>query len=330
MKLNKIDLKTLWNLDYNARISLSELSKKVGISKQNMNYRLKKLISEGVLIGFMSVIDTHHLGYLTYRVYFRYKNVNEEKEKEIIDYLKKHHYVLWLVSTSGSWDLEVVFTARNFIHFNNILKEVKEEFGKFFSKYNISMSIVMYHFKRDYILNKKRENFAPSYYGFEPKKEKLDNLDIRILIELSKNCRQNNQEIGRKLGVTYQTIKKRIKNLETKKIIQSHRVLIDMEKIGKKYYKATISLNNPNKNEEKMLYSFCSQHNFVVYLVEVLGEWQLEIEAEVEDEDKFTELLRKLRNKFPELIIDYNILRVTKEHKLNYFPMGEEVLEKLL
>jgi len=30
-----------------------------------------------------------------------------------------------------------------------------------------------------------------------------------------------------------------------------------------------------------------------------------------------------LRNKFPELILGYEIFQVTKEHKLNYFPMGK-------
>src|SRR3989344_6049007 len=238
MSLDKIDFRILWNLDYTARIPLSELAKKVNISKQNLNYRLKKLIKDEVLLGFMSVIDIHHLGYLTYRTYFRFKNVDEKKEKEIIDYFKKNDYVLWFVSISGSWDLEAVFTARNFIHFNNILKKVKEDLGEYFSKYNTSSSIVNYHFKRDYLLNQKREEFSPKYYGFEPKQEKLDKLDVDILIQLSENCRQNNQEIAKKVGVTYHTIKHRIKELEQKKIIQSHRVLINLPAINRKFYKA--------------------------------------------------------------------------------------------
>jgi Lrp/AsnC family transcriptional regulator, regulator for asnA, asnC and gidA len=322
--LDKINLKILQELDYNARIPYSKLAKKINISKQNLNYRIKKLIKEKVILGFMSVIDTHKLGNLTYRVYFRYKGVNEEKEKEIISHLKNNENVLWLVSTTGSWDLEAVFIAKNFIHFNNILKKVKEDLGKYFTKYNISMSIVNNHFQRDYLLNKTREEFKPKYYGFEPKQEKLDDLDTQILAELSKDCRQNNQEIGKKLGVTYHTIQNRIKNLESKKIIQAHRILINLEKINRKYFKAFISLNNPTKEEEKKLYSYCSQFNFVVYLVEVLGGWQLEIETEVESQDKLTELLRKIRNEFPDLIIDYNILQVTKEHKLNYFPNDKQ------
>ena len=325
MSLDKTNLKILYNLDYNARIPLTELSKKVSISKQNLNYRLKKLINDNVILGFMSVIDIHHLGYLTYRLYFRFKNVDSDKEKEIIDYFKKNNNVLWLVSTSGSWDLEIVFVARNSIHLNNIFKKIKENLGNYFSKYNYSASIFNYHFKRDYLLDSKREELVPKYYGFEPKKENLDKLDSDILIQLSKNCRQNNQEIGKKLGVTYHTIKNRIKSMEERKIIQSHRILINLEKINRKFYKALVKLNNPTKEDEKKIYSFCSQFNFVVYLVEVLGEWQLEIETEVKNQEEFTELLRQIRNNFSDLILDYEILQVTKEHKLNYFSIGDEM-----
>src|SRR3989344_271865 len=325
MTLDKTDYKILYNLDYNARMSLSELAQNVNLSKQNLNYRLKKLINDNVLIGFMSMIDIHRLGYLTYRIYFRFKNVDSQKEEEIITYFKNNNHILWFVSTSGSWDLEAVFTARNDIHLNNLFKKVKEDFGRHFSKYNISSSIFNYHFKRDYLLNKKREEFTPKYYGFEPKREELDELNVDILIQLSENCRQNNQEIAKKLGVTYHTVKNRIHVLEKKKIIQSHRILINLQKVNRKFYKTLISLNNPAKEEEKRLYTFCSQFNFVVYLVEVLGQWQLEIETEVENQEEFTELLRQIRNNFSELILDYEILQVTKEHKLNYFSIESKV-----
>ncbi|MBI5391149.1 AsnC family transcriptional regulator [Candidatus Woesearchaeota archaeon] len=328
MSIDKTDYKILWNLDYHARMPLSGLAHKVNLSKQSLNYRLKKLIRDNVLLGFRSMIDIHRLGYLTYRIYFRFKNVDSRKEEEIIAYLKSNNHVLWLASISGSWDVEAVFTARNTIHLNNLFKKIKEDFGQHFSKYNISSSIINYHFQRDYLLAKKREEFIPRYYGFEPKPQELDQLDVGILVQLSENCRQNHQEIARKLGVTYHTIKHRIEAMEQKSIIQSHRAFMNLSAINRIFYKALIKLNNPTKRDEQKLYSYCQQWNVVVYLVEVLGEWQLEIETEVENQEEFTELLRQLRNNFSDMILDYETLQVTKEHKLNYFPMGQEIMLK--
>ncbi len=327
--VDKIDHKLLYYLHYNARTPLSKLAKNIGISKQNLNYRLKRLVRLEVIQNFMTVIDIHRLGFLTYRIYLRYKNVNEKKEQEIINYLKNHKNVLWLVSIIGSWDLEIVFVARNYIHFNNIFKKIKEDFGAHFSKYNISYTIVNYHFKRDYLINQRREGFSQKYYGFEPKQEYIDKLDVRILLQLSENCRQSNQEIGQKLSVTYHTIKNRIMVMEKKQIIQTHRITINLNKLNYHYYKALIRLNNPTKEEEKKIYTFCSQYNFVTYLVEIIGEWQFEVECEVENQNQFIDFLRKLRNHFPELILDYDMIQITKEHKLNYFPTAEETLKQM-
>ncbi len=152
----------------------------------------------------------------------------------------------------------------------------------------------------------------------------LDKLDEDILIKLSENCRQSNQEIAKGLGVTYHTIQNHIRDLEQRGILQIHRITLDLSALGRKYYKAAFVLNNPTKEEERKLYTFCSQFNFVCYLVEALGEWQFEVETEVQNEEEFMDLLRKIRNEFSELILDYHIFQVTKEHYLNYFPLQKE------
>lgn len=79
---------------------------------------------------------------------------------------------------------------------------------------------------------------------------------------------------------------------------------------------------------EKELISFISSFQNVTYVVKILGEWEIEIEAEVESETKFSEILREIRNKYPELISNYYTFEVSREIKLNYFPNGEEILTK--
>lgn len=321
VRLDGKDKRILYYLDDNARIPLSELAKKLRISKQNLLYRLKRLEKEEIILKYATIVDIHKLGLLSYRVYFRYGKINDSIEKEIIGYFSKGPEVVWCASLSGSWDLEVVFGLKNFIQLNNILKELKEEFGESISRTNVSMSVVNYHFPRDYLIEQKRGQFKSKYYGFEPIELKLDDTDISILKQLAENCRQNASEIGEKIGVTYHTVQQRIKQLEKKQIIQGHRILIDFSKVGKEYYKTLFSLGTLSKKDEQDLYSFLSSFNFVVYIIEVLGEWNLEVEYEVENSDEIDYLIRELRNRFPKLISDYMTLKVTKENKLNYLPI---------
>ena len=74
--------------------------------------------------------------------------------------------------------------------------------------------------------------------------------------------------------------------------------------------------------------AFISSFPNVTYVVKILGEWEIEIEAEVENETKFSEILRTVRNKYPELISDYYTFEVAREIKLNYFPNGEVLLRQ--
>lgn len=319
------DLRILYQLDQNARIPLAELSKKIRMSKQNLVYRLDQLKKKQIINNFTAIIDIHKLGLLSYRVYFRFLKGDDITKNKIINYFSKLSEVIWMVSLSGKWDLEVVFGVKNFIQLNNLLKDVKKSIGQYIQRYDVSMSVVNYHLYRDYLINKKRLDFKYRHYGFEPQEIAIDKLDFLILKELTNDCRQNASQIGEKLKVNYHTIQNRIKKLEKDEIIQGYRVSLDLNKINKEYYKILLKLNNLSEVEEKKLYAFIASYNYVVYLIEVLGGWDLEIECEVDKYTQIDTLIIDVRNKFPNLIIDYETIKITQEHVLNYLPKSNTI-----
>jgi DNA-binding Lrp family transcriptional regulator len=328
-RLDKKDFRILYELDFNSRMPTTELARRVGLSQQVADYRLRSLVKEGVIVGAMALIDPHKLGYFSFRAYMRFQNVTPKKETEIIDYFKKHLPSLWVISTSGRWDLESVLVCRNPVHFGNVIKKMKADIGAYIRDYNLSASVVNYHFKRSYLIGAERTHSIYPRYGFEPAIEHLDEIDIKILEILSKDARKSNVEIGKEVGLTYNAVKKRIERLEERGVIQGYRVLIDLGKIRKRYYKALITLRSVDEKTEKRIYQFCASNPRITYLVEVMGEWDIELEAEVDDEEEFRAIMMSFRDQFGEKIQDYEILHVYKEHKMNYFPMAGEMLERL-
>ncbi len=61
---------------------------------------------------------------------------------------------------------------------------------------------------------------------------KIDELDRKILYELSKNSRESFRQIARRLGVSIATVINRVKRLEEDGIIKGYTVSIDAEKLG--------------------------------------------------------------------------------------------------
>ncbi|MFH1470943.1 MAG: Lrp/AsnC family transcriptional regulator [Candidatus Micrarchaeota archaeon] len=328
-KIDKKDLRILYELDFNSRIPFSKLAKKVGLSQQVTDYRVRSLLSEGVIRGFMAVIEIHKLGYFTFRIYMRLQNLTPKKELGVFNYLKNHPNCVWFITTSGRWDLEALFSCRNPVQFNNIIKRMKSDLGRHIRDYNLSASVVNYHFKRSYLVGAERSPEGYFRYGFEPEIEELDDTEIRILSILSKDARKSNVDIGKATGLTYNAVKNRIKNLEERGILQGYRILIELPKIGRKYYKALISLQGIDEKIERKMYNFCALDSRVTYIVEVMGEWDIEIEAEVSDEEEFRRILVDFRDQFGHYIRDYDVLRVYKEHKMDYFPMTKELIDRI-
>jgi Lrp/AsnC family transcriptional regulator, leucine-responsive regulatory protein len=327
VKMNLKDRKLLFYLDYDARASLTDLSKKLQLSKQNISYKIKKLEEAGIIEKYVSVIDIHKLGYLTYRAYIRLGKLKNQDIKKIEKYFVENPSILWFVSISGTWDYELVSVAKNYIEFAKQFNSIREYLKERLVKFDLSLSIVNLHYKKDYLINNKRKFGNIAYYGYEPKDEKIDLVDTKLLIELSKNCRRSNQEIGKILGVTHHTIKARIQRMEKLGVIQSHRSKIHIQKLGYKHMKAAFHLYPHSEKEEKELATYLSSFPNVTYVVKILGKWEIEIEAEVENEEYFSDILRAVRNKYPNLINDYYTFQVTREIKLNYFPIGELLLK---
>jgi Lrp/AsnC family leucine-responsive transcriptional regulator len=57
IKLDLKDRKILYELDLDARQPLTRIGKKVGLSKDVVSYRMKKLQDEGIIKNYYTVID---------------------------------------------------------------------------------------------------------------------------------------------------------------------------------------------------------------------------------------------------------------------------------
>lgn len=60
--LDQFDRKILDAVSEDARISVTDLAEKIGLSKTPVNARLKRLVQEGYVLGFRAVLNPQKLG----------------------------------------------------------------------------------------------------------------------------------------------------------------------------------------------------------------------------------------------------------------------------
>lgn len=314
IKLDLKDRKILYELDKNARQTNSEIGKKIRLNKNTVNYKIKRLEKEGVILGYYPVIDSSKLGVFLVRCYLKFFNTNSEQEQEIIEWLKKDKRVGVVVQIETIYDLAFISPVKDIYEFDKFWLDFKKKFRKHVWNERVDIFSGVYHFKRKYIINSK----DPESYDLlgENKLAEHDELDLNILRMLSKNAKTPLIDIAETLKTPERTIAFRIKKLEKKKIIQSYRVNINIAKIGYQYFKVNMVLNDM-ANYEK-LFDFTHNHPNIIYYDKTLSNYDFEIDVEIESKEKLIELLKQIKQQFS--IRSTEILSFKEYHKLELIP----------
>lgn len=319
-KLDKFDLKLLNELENNARQTLSQIAKKLKTSQQVVSYRIDSLLKKNILYGFYTIINFTLLGYTSYRTMIRLTNITEEKHKQIIRYLMKHPNVLWLVECGGRWDLIVNFMAKNIIQYNKFMKNLRNKFPKQIQNYDILTTVEVVYFGRDYFTKKIRETKPLPYFGREFKLIEVDKFDLKILNLISENARMNSVEISEKLKISPNTVILRLKNMKKKSIIQGFKPLLHLENTPYSAYKALIKFQNITEKKENEIINYLKSNVNITAIIKLVGLWDFEVEFEVDSKQIMLEFTREFRDKFKEVIKEFEVLPLFHEYKYNFFP----------
>lgn len=149
----------------------------------------------------------------------------------------------------------------------------------------------------------------------------FDEKDKEILALLAKDARISLVDMSKKIGLTANAIKKRIKNLERNGIIAAYRVMINYPQLGFLHYRVFLHLDFLTEEKEKKIISFLKNQKPVISATKNIGYCDLEFRAIVKDIHEFYILIEELRKQFPDMIKDYESVLYYKFHQnLNYFP----------
>lgn len=319
VKLDLKDRKILYELDLNSRASLGSLAKKVGLSKQVVDYRIRNLKTRGILKNTYAVIAFTKLGFTQYKVYIKLHSATPEKEKEFIDYLTSRKQIVWTSSCRGKWDLAVTIIARDVVEFDSILKEIINNFGRCLLDKDILTVSYSPLYSRNYLLpEKEKQEFL---YMKKIENIETDNTEKEIIRILAGDARISIIDIMKKLNLTRDTVTYRLKKLKKEGIVLCYRALIDLEKIDYHLYKLILRLHNFSKEEETRLVTYCKTIPEIGQYLRLVGNWDAEIEFEIESEEKLYKTINEIRNKFDKIIKDYEVLHLVEEYKMNYYPI---------
>lgn len=143
--LDELDWKILDALQHDARLSYSEIGRRVGLSAPAVSERVKKMEDAGIITGYRAVVDPEQIG-LPIKV-FIHLQVDRDRFSEVVDRVRDFPEVLECHRTTGRSSLILKVAVSSIDHMEALIDELMR-FGEPVSSIVLSTPIRQRTFHR--------------------------------------------------------------------------------------------------------------------------------------------------------------------------------------
>lgn len=311
--MNVKDRKILGELVINSRIPMNRLAKKVGISREVAMYRVRRLVEQEIITGFHAVIEETSLGYSRNTCFVQLKGISLLKEKKFLDFLKNHKSVTYMGTTIGKWNVIFDIISKNRNDLSDVVRSIQDKVKDNISIFAIAGNTISGGYYPEKIFESKK--ISPKNQSV---KTKIDKMDLKILKLLTKDSRIEYSQLSRKLNLTANAIKYRIKNLESSRIISGYTISTDIKKLDYIWYNIQIKLIAG----EKEIKDFLKKEKRVIYHYHYIGNenWDIDIGVIIRNSEELRDFIIKFREKFPEFVRIHDVYVILEILKENILP----------
>jgi DNA-binding Lrp family transcriptional regulator len=118
---DNIDYRIIGILAKNAKVKMTELAVKIGLSDDGVIHRVKKLIEAGFILQFRPIINFSKFKLSVSMILLRVS----ENEKELEKYLKEENSIIWAAKAFGRWDYILYVLTNNNESLINVMDNIK-------------------------------------------------------------------------------------------------------------------------------------------------------------------------------------------------------------
>jgi DNA-binding Lrp family transcriptional regulator len=286
--MDALDKKILVELMQDSRSPITSLAKKVYSSREVVNYRIKKLQEQKIILEFITEIDIEKLGFNMASLFLSIKTDGEEEFKK---FLKSCAYTAWTSEFSGVWNFGVGIYGRNTEEIHQRFVAIYEKFKEIIIDYRLTFHERTRQFYEKYLgipnMQMKKKNVE----------HKLDAKDKILLKELAKNSRLDCIVLSKKIGLTTVATANRIRQLKKSGIISRFSMFVDPSILG--LFQFSIFIKNNVIDSRAHLIKHLETHPKVSFVVEYLGDPYIEFGLIVNNPYDMRKIVQQIEGRFP-------------------------------
>lgn len=317
------DRKILYILAQNARLPTNRLAKLVGLSKDAVLYRIRRLEKAGIVYKYYTRMNIASMGYTSFQLTLSLSPKKEEMEK-IMAHISAHPFCLNAFTMLGRWDVLAEFAVKNDEDVYKIVSEISDLCGAALNDLEVKSCAFLY----------KKTNFmdAVGDVGMQPFSTrrslmhkglaKLDAKDAAVLHSLDANGRKRIVDIVKETGLERDVVGYRKANLEEAGVIESYGAALNIPALGFRSYYIEFGLKNITPEYEAKLRAYFATQKGVTYGFHSANSLGGVAFFTARGPSELHETLLEFRNNFLPVMRSLEVMTVLKEHKFDFFPEG--------
>jgi Lrp/AsnC family transcriptional regulator for asnA, asnC and gidA len=216
VQIDAIDRRILETLTKDVRTNLNEIAKDCKLSSSAILKRTENLKAAGVIVGTELRLKRGALGY-SYEVTVGIAAENSRIE-QVSKAIRQQPNVIVCTKSIGKYNLMTFVIAKSTSELDNVTQKIKNIPGV--------KGIGIYIWIGEPYHKFEKSDKQPS------RDEKLDEIDVQIIMELIKDARMPFTKIASKLEVSHETVRKRYEKMKENGTIKSCSIIVDWSKIG--------------------------------------------------------------------------------------------------
>lgn len=322
MEIKKDYRKVLYQLEKDGRKSLTNIGKASNKSQQSVSYAVNQMEEERIIRDYYPLFDYTKFGFNGYLALFRVNTFSRDKIEELVSMFRENEMAAWIQRLAGGWDLLVFFLAPNTSYFNKEFKSLVSEYPEQLRTYSILTSVVIHDLERTFLKEEGEKRPPDLVVGGDRNVFELTDEEKHTCKVLNDDPRESTVEMGKKLGVTSKTVIERRKSLENRKLIKGYRPILGIKELDISVTLLVVSYTKQDVDMEDELVEYCKTHENVTMLMKTFGDWDAIIRLETRNRERKQEVVQSLRERFEEIIMDYDTLEVLDDIQKKYLPQG--------
>ncbi len=310
MELKPADYKLLSYLYHNNRESITKIAKTTKLTREQVNYKVKKYVDSGLIRRFVTLFDYNKFGY-NYFVILLLKFEKASSTKFFSQKLSKNKNCISYGYVFGKYDLFLNCIFKDEEELSNFISNLISDRLNRVSDYFIVKPSFAELYPLKFFRHKDRESMI--LVNVLSKQRKFKKRDLELLKIIAKDGRIKLIDIAKKLNISSELALYKLRKLYGDKVILGSRIQFDMAKLDYHFSLILLNIRNFSEENKEKIKRFSRNSKHVNSLIFSLTRPNCIVQLFNKDQEELKHTINEIKELFKDEYIDIDIMHISED-----------------